>query len=82
MISMYDVLVLCFVVAFIALESSHRVDMCSVSAVSAVHPAFIFSFKLNTTRDYTHDRRYGLVVRVPGYNPRGPGFALRRYHIF
>jgi hypothetical protein len=24
----------------------------------------------------------GLVVRVPGYRSRGPGFDSRRYHIF
>jgi hypothetical protein len=24
----------------------------------------------------------GLVVRVPGYRPRGSGFDSRRYHIF
>jgi hypothetical protein len=28
------------------------------------------------------DRRCGLVVRVPGYRPRGPGFVYRRYQIF
>jgi hypothetical protein len=28
------------------------------------------------------DRVCGLVVRVPGYRSRGPGFDSRRYHIF
>jgi hypothetical protein len=28
------------------------------------------------------DRLCGLVVRVPGYRSRGPGFDSRRYHIF
>jgi hypothetical protein len=28
------------------------------------------------------DRLCGLVVRVPGYIPRGPGFDYRRYYIF
>jgi hypothetical protein len=28
------------------------------------------------------DRFCGLVVRVPGYRCRGPGFNSRRYHIF
>jgi hypothetical protein len=28
------------------------------------------------------DRLRSLVVRVPGYSPRGPGFDSRRYQIF
>jgi hypothetical protein len=28
------------------------------------------------------DRLSGLVVRVPGYRSRGPGFDFRRYQIF
>jgi hypothetical protein len=28
------------------------------------------------------DRFCGLVVRVPGYRSRGPGFDSQRYHIF
>jgi hypothetical protein len=28
------------------------------------------------------DRLCGLVVRVPGYRPRGPGFDFRHYQIF
>jgi hypothetical protein len=28
------------------------------------------------------DRLCGLVVRVPGYKSRGPGFESRRYQIF
>jgi hypothetical protein len=28
------------------------------------------------------DRLCGLVIRVPGYRSRGPGFDSRRYHIF
>jgi hypothetical protein len=28
------------------------------------------------------DRLCGLVVRVPGYRSRGPGFDYRRYQIF
>jgi hypothetical protein len=27
-------------------------------------------------------RLFGLVVRVPGYRSRGPGFDYRRYKIF
>jgi hypothetical protein len=29
-----------------------------------------------------HDRLCDLVVRVPGYKPRGPGFYFLRYKIF
>jgi hypothetical protein len=28
------------------------------------------------------DRLCGLLVRVPGYRSRGPGFDYRRYHVF
>jgi hypothetical protein len=28
------------------------------------------------------DRLCGLVVRVPGYRPRGPGFDFHHYQIF
>jgi hypothetical protein len=28
------------------------------------------------------DRPFGLVVRVPGYRSRGPGFDSQRYQIF
>jgi hypothetical protein len=31
---------------------------------------------------FTLDRLSGLVVRVPGYRLRGPGFDPRRNHIF
>jgi hypothetical protein len=31
---------------------------------------------------FSHDRLCGLMVRVPGYRSRGPGFDSRRYHIF
>jgi hypothetical protein len=31
---------------------------------------------------YVLERLCGLVVRVPGYRTRGPGFDFRRYHIF
>jgi hypothetical protein len=31
---------------------------------------------------YLFDRLCGLVVRVPGYRSRGPGFDYRRYQIF
>jgi hypothetical protein len=31
---------------------------------------------------YSSDRPCGLVVRVPGYRSRGPGFDFRRYQIF
>jgi hypothetical protein len=31
---------------------------------------------------YETDRLCGLVVRVPGYNSRGPGFDSQRYKIF
>jgi hypothetical protein len=32
--------------------------------------------------DMHTDRLCDVVVRVPGYRPRGPGFDSRRYHIF
>jgi hypothetical protein len=32
-------------------------------------------------RESERDRLYGLVVRIPGYKSRGPGFDTRRYHI-
>jgi hypothetical protein len=31
---------------------------------------------------FTFDRLCGLVVRVPGYRSRGPGFDSQRYQIF
>jgi hypothetical protein len=36
-------------------------------------------FRMSETRQ---DRPCGLVIRVPGYISRGPGFDSRRYHIF
>jgi hypothetical protein len=30
----------------------------------------------------TNDRLCGLVVRVPGYRRKGPGFGFRCYHFF
>jgi hypothetical protein len=35
-----------------------------------------------SVRSYIYDRVCGLVVRVPGCRPRGPGFDCRRYRIF
>jgi hypothetical protein len=45
-----------------------------------------YQFRLSTT-DYAfsyevHDRFCGLVVRVPDYRSRGPGFDYRSYQIF
>jgi hypothetical protein len=33
----------------------------------------------DTETSFTKDRLSGLVVRVPGYRSRGPGFDFRRY---
>jgi hypothetical protein len=33
-----------------------------------------FAVKLNTTTNNNNDRLCGLVVRVPAYRPREPGF--------
>jgi hypothetical protein len=30
----------------------------------------------------SNDRLFGLVVRVPGYRSRGPGYDFRHYQIF
>jgi hypothetical protein len=35
-----------------------------------------------TTLSVSGDRLSGLIVRVPGYRSRGPGFDSRRYQIF
>jgi hypothetical protein len=40
-------------------------------------------FPCNKQALYSHgDRLCGLVVRVPGYRSRGPGFESRRYRFF
>jgi hypothetical protein len=47
----------------------------------------VIHFKVNNIFDFfpsacTTDRLCGLVVRVPGYRSRDPGFGVRRYQIF
>jgi hypothetical protein len=39
-------------------------------------------FLIITCLMFLEDRLCGLVVRVPGYRSRGPGFDPRRYQIF
>jgi hypothetical protein len=38
--------------------------------------------KMQVTTYISFDRLCGLVVRVPGYRSRGPGFDSRSYQIF
>jgi hypothetical protein len=42
----------------------------------------IFKFRSDILTGVTVDRLRSLVVRVPGYRFRGPGFDFRRYQIF
>jgi hypothetical protein len=51
------------------------------SASSALHIALNIYLYFYWARQEPYSIR-GLVVRVPGYRPRGPGFDYRRYHIF
>jgi hypothetical protein len=37
---------------------------------------------MNTSTGKANDRLCGLVVRVPRYRPRGPGFDSRHYQVF
>jgi hypothetical protein len=47
-------------------------------------PQALLNFKEFTNFSKSHglDHLCGLVVRVPGYRSRGPGFDSRRYQIF
>jgi hypothetical protein len=42
----------------------------------------IISSSSSSSSSSSIDRLSGLVVRVPGYRSRGPGFDSRRYQIF
>jgi hypothetical protein len=47
--------------------------------------SYYICFKLNlvtVTPEENTDRLCGLVIRVPGYRSRDPGFDSRRYQIF
>jgi hypothetical protein len=56
----------------------------SAADVSEVPASSIFRVEVCRLSGYssTHDRLCGLVVRVPGYRSRGPGYDFRRYQIF
>jgi hypothetical protein len=43
---------------------------------------FIAPILIKHSDSFTSNRLCGLVVRVPGYRSRGPGFDSRRYKIF
>jgi hypothetical protein len=63
------------------LDASFSIGRCRVKE----RRQFIFSrtsclFKNSVSE--TGDCRCGLVVRVPGYRSRGPGFDSRRYKVF
>jgi hypothetical protein len=66
-------------------------DSCQVrphakAFASTVVPDFRSLYRSTTKKiSFLHmyeDRLWGLVVRVPGYRPRRPGFDFRRYQIF
>jgi hypothetical protein len=53
--------------------------MCALIAALRAIFAEVTCFRMHV---YLKDRLCGLVVRVPGCYPRGPGFDTRRYQIF
>jgi hypothetical protein len=50
-------------------------------AIRLIHE-LMMSNKSLSLPDVFNDRLCGLMVRVPGYRSRGPGFDYRRYQIF
>jgi hypothetical protein len=66
-----------------SLQSSQQpiTDPYPVPYESSVHPSILF-IKSHFNVVYQLVRICGLVVRVPGYWSRGPGFDFRRYQIF
>jgi hypothetical protein len=54
------------------------------NGLRAKNPKSILNTALRSLRECCAipDRLCGLVVRVPDYRSRGPGFDFRRYHIF
>jgi hypothetical protein len=58
-------------------ELDYRIDFCRVIRMSVQ-----FVSKLEDHAIIRGTASVGLVVRVPGYRSRGPGFDSQRYHIF
>jgi hypothetical protein len=55
-------------------------DICTTLLFRRSNFNLIFPYFVRKGRSV--DRLCGLVVRVPGYRPRGPGFDFRIYQIF